>query len=228
MTRASRRQSKNTEQRLVRTARKGRVPVRVAAVVLLVFAAGIGRGFAQAEHVELVPLVGFRSSVEFTDKTEDERWEFDSNVSFGLILDINLDGNGFIELYAGTQPTTLGPRDGTAGLPVFDVNVDYFQIGGLYQWDKKPVLPFINVLLGVASFRPSDADVDPEVAFSFSVGTGIKAYFNKRWGLRADLRVFGTAVNGEDEWFCGSGTCLDVKGTILFQPEISVGVVIGF
>jgi hypothetical protein len=186
-------------------------------------------GPSHAQRFEIVPFVGFRLNGAFTDKTTDQRLEFDESTSFGFLASMDLDGDSKLEFYYSHQETEVQPKNSDTTL--LDMDVDYFQLVGLYQWDQKPLTPFINVGIGAARWEPPDLDVDAEFAFSFSVGGGAKAYFKKpKWlGLRFDARGIGTAFSGGSELFCDStSTCFDIKGTVVWQWEATAGLLFAF
>jgi hypothetical protein len=188
-----------------------------------------GAVLAQYEHdVEIAPFVGFRAGGHFSEISSGQDFEFENDISYGVIIDFNIDGSSQIELMGSGQRTDLVAQGG--GSPL-DVDVYQFQIGGLYQWDKREkIFPFILASVGITHIDPYDTPADPETFFAFSVGTGVKYFLNKWLGVRFDLRAYFTLVNGTSSIFCGSsGSCLlVVNGTVMTQAEASAAAVFRF
>jgi hypothetical protein len=88
----------------------------------------------------------------------------------------------------------------------------------------------MNATAGVSIWTPTSVDIDPEYAFAFTLGGGMKSYFKKpKWlGLRFDVRTYMTVFSSGDELFCDLGECIDIKGGVLFELEGTVGLLFAF
>ena len=181
------------------------------------------------QRFEIAGFAGVRVGGNVSDKGQDRALKIDDGGSFGFLVDFDLDGEAKLELMFSRQPTTLFDKDDDSN-PILDMDVDFFQFGGLYQWNQRPLWPFINATAGFARWAPTSVDIDPEYFLAFSLGAGLKTYFKKpKWlGLRFDARTYMTLLNSGDELFCDVGECITVKGGILFEFEGTVGLLFAF
>ncbi len=182
---------------------------------------------ARAAGVEITPLIGFRDGGHISEQTTGEKLEFDGDVVGGLLLAFDLDGTSFIEISFTHQETLLAPEKSSSTLPTYEIDIDEFQVGGHYLYGQGQVRPFIRGTLGITRLDPTFPDTDDEIQFSFAVGGGVKTYFNDRVGLRFDARLLGTTLTSS-EIFCIADSCLDPKGNIIFQYEVTAGLIVSF
>lgn len=180
-----------------------------------------------ASRVEITPLIGFRDGGHFTEQTVGEKYEFDGDVAGGLLLAFDLDGTSFLEVSFISQATLLVPANSSSILPTFEIDIDDLQVGGHYMFGEGKVRPFVRGTLGITRLDPTFPDTDDEYQFSFGLGGGVKTYFNDHLGLRLDARLLGTTLTSS-EIFCIDDACLDPKGTVIFQGEVTVGLILAF
>ncbi|HEU5073374.1 MAG TPA: hypothetical protein VFU02_04365 [Polyangiaceae bacterium] len=205
------------------------------------------QALAQPYDFEITPHVGYQfggsTEVEASEEQVDEEaatnGELDiaSAPSFGVTFDSRVHGGGYAELSYSRQQTNLGLR--TPGNPrqeVFDMSVEYIQIGGLMDFratDYSRVAPFFLMTLGTTRFAPDDeSGLGDEWRFSVVLGAGVKiALIGERFGIRAQARMLTTFLSSESAIFCpGNGKCLFMVGdtTATFQGEGSLGVYLAF
>jgi hypothetical protein len=124
----------------------------VAAVVAWLPADALARG----ERVEIIPHGGVRFGGNFRDRLSGEPMNIGASAAAGLTVDIAWDANTELELLYSRQATRL-KRDGAApGSPSFDLDIEYYQIGGTYLFDKSGALqPYF------AAWRPIPVSLSP-------------------------------------------------------------------
>jgi len=195
----------------------------------LVLAAGLSlmASPARAGGIEITPMLGFRDGGFFQEQRTDERYEFDGDVAGGLLLAFDLDGSSFLEISFMRQQTVLAPAKLPSSLPIFDIDIDDVQVGGHYMFGEGRANPFIRATLGITRLDPTSPDTDDEYQFSFAVGGGVKVHFNKHLGMRFDARLLGTTLTSS-KIFCIGDACLDPKGTVFFQGEVTGGMIFSF
>jgi hypothetical protein len=139
-------------------------------------------------------------------------------------------GEPWIELYYSRQQTKLRADQGPfVSNPLFDVNVEYFHIGGTYGQATGKVKPFVVGTFGATRMTPTGDGLHAETKFSLSLGGGVKLYLTEHVGIRLDARWFGTFFNGSGSAFCSGGACLiNVQGDVLSQYTANAGVVLAF
>jgi hypothetical protein len=108
--------------------------------------------------------------------------------------------------------------------------VQYFQLGGTYQWEGDTLRPYLAATIGGTRVSaPSDSDA----FFSGSIGLGLQVFPESRIGIRVEARAWGSLTDSDTDLFCGvspeENICaIRVDGTVLSQVETFAGVVFRF
>lgn len=180
------------------------------------------------DAVEITPFVGYRFGGSADDYANGENYDLESSESFGLAVDIPLSDESRLELLYSGQSTDLKSTN-ASGTDRFGLDIQYFQVGGLYQPGDGTVQPFVGAALGATRLDP-DGDFGTETQFSFSFGGGAKVYLSEHIGLRFEGRVYGTITDGAGGAFCGSGggCTFAFAGNVLWQGEGIAGLIIAF
>jgi opacity protein-like surface antigen len=189
----------------------------------------------RAADLEITPFAGYTMGGDFTVTETGQSLSFDDTSSYGIMLDFKQagdekSGESWIELYYSRQQTKLKADQGPfVGTPLFDVNVEYYHIGGTYGQATGKVKPFVVGTLGATHMVPKGDGLHSETKFSLSLGGGVKLYLTEHVGIRLDARWFGTFFGGSGSAFCSSGACLiNVQGDVLSQFVANAGVVLAF
>lgn len=181
---------------------------------------------AGAVDVEISPLLGYRFGGEFTDDTTDEDVDVQESTSYGLAVDVEYAPDRMVEVFYSRQSTEIDDVS-----PALDLDVEYFQVGGVSEYSMDDYTPYLLGTLGAARFSP-DGDVDSETRFAFTFGGGVKWFFNEHWAAKVEGRAYFTFFDSETQVFCvssGGATCLfRTSGSMIWQLEASAGVVFRF
>jgi len=205
--------------------------VRLLSVLCtLLFIAMLSPAPASAGNVEVTPFAGYTMGGDFTETTSGSTLSLDDTGSYGIMIDFRQVEESWIELYFSRQQTRLRADSGfLSGTSLFDLDIDYYHIGGTYGEAGGTVRPFVVGTLGVTYFDPKGEGLTSETKFSFSLGGGVKLALTKNLGLRLDGRWFGTLVNGSGQMFCSSAGCLiNIQGDVISQFTANAGVVLAF
>jgi hypothetical protein len=115
------------------------------------------------------------------------------------------------------------------------MDVEYLQFGGTVSYpdaEYTHVIPYFGMTIGAARFSPDGTGLNDETKFAATMGGGLRIPINKRFGVRLDLRAYGTLFNSDSEIFCVSAaglTCrIKAKGDFFLQYSANLGVTIGF
>jgi opacity protein-like surface antigen len=196
--------------------------VRVAAVLL-----GAGLcvpAVAGAVDVEVSPLLGYRFGGQFHEETTDRDVDLKESEAFGLAVDVEYSPDKMVEVFYSRQSTSIEDSD-------FDIDVEYFQIGGVAEFTQDTYTPYAVGTIGATRFSP-DGGFDSETRFSLTMGGGVKWYFNEHWAARVEGRAYFTVFDSDAEVFCvssGGATCLfRVSGSVVWQVEALAGVTFRF
>lgn len=178
---------------------------------------------------EFTPFVGYLAGGEFEDPTDGSSRDLDAGTDFGIIMDAAADWWRHYEMLYVHQSTKVD------GFEPFDMNVEYLQFGGTVSYpdaEYTHVIPYFGMTIGAARFSPDGAGLDDETKFAATIGGGLRIPINDRFGVRLDLRAFGTLFNSDSEIFCVSSsglTCrIKAKGDFFLQYAANLGVTIGF
>ena len=179
---------------------------------------------------EITPFVGYTMGGELRDPASGAILDIDEQRDYAIALDINQTSDSQIELYYSRQQTRLKGGGGLfAGNPLFDLDIEYFHLGGTYGTGDGPVKPFVVGTIGATHFDPKEERLDSETKLSLSLGGGLKFRVTDRTGLRVEGRWFGTFFNGVREVFCADGSCrINVDGNVSSQVVVNAGLVIAF
>ena len=178
---------------------------------------------------EFTPFVGYMAGGEFEDPVDGSDRDLDAGNDFGIIMDAAADWWRHYEMLYVRNSTTVD------GVEPFDMDVEYLQFGGTVSYpdtEYTHVIPYFGMTIGAARFSPDGSGLDDETKFAATIGGGLRIPINKRFGVRLDLRAFGTVLNSESDIFCVSSaglTCrIKAKGDFFLQYAANLGVTIGF
>lgn len=183
--------------------------------------------------IELTALYGYQFGGQVDLSTGGEI-HLDDQPAFGFTLGVPIHGDRAtqVELSYTHQATTLLSQDyfQTQDTPLFDMSVDYFQIGGSRGVLRGKAMPFGYGAIGAAMFNPKGDTPDAEWLFSFSLGIGAKYYLSERMGLRAQFGLLIPMQWSEGSLWCGSGGCAAgvSGGTTFGQGNVSGGLIFIF
>jgi opacity protein-like surface antigen len=131
-----------------------------------------------------------------------------------------------VEVFYSRQSTEIADVS-----PALDLDVEYFQIGGVAEYSMDGYTPYAVGTLGATRFSP-EGNLDSETRFSFTFGGGVKWFLNERWAVKAEGRAYLTIFDSDAEVFCvssGGAACLfRASGSLVWQLEANVGVAFRF
>lgn len=189
--------------------------------------------------LEVTPFIGYQMGGSF-DADDDVAGtaadvELDDAASYGLIVNWPAEYNTEWEVWLSRQSTSLDTQGLFApGEPVLDdLDISYLQAGGTYLFDGEWARPYFAATIGASRFDPQQSGFDSETFFAFGVGGGYKVAPSARIGLRLDARVFGSLVSSDEAVFCrsteaGSGCLIAVSGSVVWQWQVSAGLITRF
>lgn len=180
------------------------------------------------DRFELTPHAGYRwlgdldvDDIDFLD----EGFEVDDSLAYGVLLDIPLNDALKLELLASRQASELVATGGlfSGDRVVADIDIDYYQVGLLWQWGSGQTRPFVSGTLGIASLSVDLPGTVDEERFAGTLGGGVRAFFNDFVGLRVEGRGYYVSLDesddDDDRWR---------NEDSLVQADVSVGVVLSW
>ena len=107
-----------------------------------------------------------------------------------------------------------------------DASVDYFHGGLLLGGGNDTWEPYVAFGFGGTRLSIDIPDSSVTRKFSFSIGTGLKAYLGERISFRFDARAFGTrAGDTQEDLACGVFGCVSFERASTFWQSHFVGAV---
>jgi outer membrane protein W len=200
----------------------------------LVALASAGRG----QTVEVTPVAGYRFgggnvNTDYQGNfVPGAGFELDDSASFGLHVGYQL-GGVEIELLYARQETHGQSNESFAGVPLFDMTLDIWQLGGnfFFRDETARLRPYLGAGLGLTHMTREPQGLSDENRFSASFAAGAKLRLGDHFGLRAEARGFFTVYgdNGSD-YSCGTrGSCVH-GGTsqLMTQVDLRAGLILAF
>lgn len=198
---------------------------------MLAFALALNVAPGWAQTFEVTAFGGIRLGGDFTYNTFNSlastKVDVANTPNFGVILDIWMNDYTQLEIlfdHQGSELTAEDPPPGLENIPVIDLNIDYYQVGGLYQRPEGDARPFLAVTLGAAHLNPK-GDFENRWRFAGGMAVGVKYFFSESVGLRLQSRLMGTVINNADV-LCDVAGCFVAGGTYMVQIDFSGGVII--
>jgi hypothetical protein len=207
---------------------------RLIFVVLIIVGSIVDAGAQEIDfRFELTPYAAYRMGGSFDERDGEATLDIGDAAAHGLVLNGKVQPNTQWEVLYARQDTNVGTSGFFEDDPAFDLDVDYFHIGGTYLLAGSNIRPFIALTVGVSVFDPAPREFASERFFSASIGGGWQFNANRRIGLRLEARAFTTFVESDSNIFCqgggGTGGCLFTVGAdTLTQWEARAGLVVRF
>ena len=203
-----------------------RILLRITSACLFALLNLIG---SPATAAEITPFAGYRLGGNFSDNDNDETVKIEDAKNWGLIIGLDEGPTTQYEFLFSHQSSRLNGSADPANPRNFDLDTNYFHIGGTRFWREENVIPFISGGLGLSYMSPGLSGIDSETRLSLSLGGGFKWYPADQLGLRFEVRGYGTLADGGGSLFCDHGQCvLSISGGMLVQYEANLGVIVKF
>jgi opacity protein-like surface antigen len=198
--------------------------------IITLLAATLDPQPVRAADFELTPVIGYAAGGAFQDAASGAVFEIEESRNYGLMLDIYQTDDTRIELYYNRQRTRVQSGGRLfVGEPLFNLDVQYFHLGGTHGYGEGNVKPFVVGTFGATHMDPKGEGLAAETKLSLSLGGGVKLMPSDRIGVRLEGRWFGTFIDGAGSLFCVDGSCeVHVQGDMLSQFVVNAGLVLAF
>jgi hypothetical protein len=179
---------------------------------------------------EITPFGGYRFGGTFDVRDSSDALEMRDSSSVGLILNLRERANTQWEFIYSQQNSTAQLRSTTQPAARVDIDIQYFQVGGTYQWEGDVLRPYLAATIGGTRVSaPSENDA----FFSGSIGLGFQIMPESRVGFRVEARAWGSLTDSDSSLFCSVGPdenicAVRIDGSVLGQVETFAGVVFRF
>lgn len=201
-------------------------------LAFLVFLAGAASTpLAAQSSIEFTPTIGFRYGG--TVNSDGGHFAATSGVAWGGTIGFRVKRDGLVEVVYSRQSTTIQFNpDAAARFDVGKASIEYYQIGGALEFGhNENTKPFFALTVGGTRFAPQSTALGDDWRFSFGAALGLKTYLNQHIGLRAQARLWMSALSSDTQFWCTlPGSCVIVasNGVFFAQGEFSGGVIFVF
>ena len=178
------------------------------------------------DGLAFVPFVGYRHGGSILHQISPDPRELDERQNWGFsFTSTSADTTRYQFLYAH-QGTRLTDRTDTRD--AFDLDVHYLHLGGTVDLPHEELVPFFTGGIDMTHMNPGRPGYGDETRLSLSLGGGLKWNPSDRFGVRFELRGYGTLANTGEGLLCHSGCGEELKGYLFPQFETNLGLIYRF
>ena len=197
--------------------------------ILLVACLAAWSGPLRAGSLEITPFLWYQFGGSFEDEETGQDYDIAEGSAAGALLDFRLSEITQLEFYFSHQETELksGGRFPTDTL--FDMDVEYYHIGGTVLIPDGDWEPFVVGTLGVTRLNPEPSSVGALTRFSLGLGGGIRYFPTKHLGLYLAGRGLFTFIDSDTSMVVESGnTTVYIVSDGLWQAILQAGLILRF
>jgi hypothetical protein len=148
-----------------------------------------------------------------------------------IAFDRAIDPNRQVQLFFSHQSTELRNvvrNDGSTETVPLDIS--YAHLGGTYFFEAGIGKPGVYVVggLGVTYLAPDLDGLSSEIRPSMNIGFGYEQPLGTALALRFEVRGYATLVNSNSSLFCSGGCTVNIKGDVITQAEVMLGLSVRF
>lgn len=179
-------------------------------------------------QTEIFAFGGYMLSKKVTAR--EGEFNLEDKPDYGLGIDIEIRRGMQLEvIWISTQTHTTikeAPRDEPRDL--WDLDIHYFQVGGVWEMGRRRTRPFVAFTIGATLFNAKDPDVNDEWLASITLGFGGKYDFSDKIGIRLQARLLLPLVlSGGGLWVGTGGVGVGVGSWApIVQFDVTAGIYI--
>ena len=199
----------------------------------MMWVACLAAGLAQAAYgdtIEITPFYGYSFGGEFEDAETGAGLNVRDSGCWGGMLDLRVSPLGSVEFYFSRQETELKSDESLfTSTKLFDLDVDYYHLGGTYILTDGQWQPFVVGTLGATHLDPEAPATDSSTWFSVGLGGGVRFFPTEHLGLYLAGRGLFTFVEGDAAFHSDSGAAtVRINGDGFWQVQFQVGAIFAF
>jgi hypothetical protein len=180
-------------------------------------------------QVEVTPFYGYQFGGDFENAETGQRYDLAGGACAGTQLDIHLSEITQLEFYFCHQETELESEGPFPTDTFFDLDVDYYHIGGTLLISDKHFQPFVVGTLGATHLSPEPASIGSLTRFSVGLGGGVRYFPTEHLGLYLAGRGLFTFIDSDTSIVIESGsTTVHVFADGLWQAQLQAGLILRF
>jgi len=180
-------------------------------------------------QVEVTPFYGYQFGGDFEDADTGQSYDLNGGPSAGAQLDIHLTEISQVEFYFSHQETELESEGPFPASSFFDLDVDYYHIGGTLLISDKHWQPFVVGTLGATHLSPEPSSIGSLTRFSVGLGGGVRYFPTEHLGLYLAGRGLFTFIDSDTHIRIESGsTTVNMQADGLWQAILQAGLIFRF
>ncbi|UCD50521.1 MAG: outer membrane beta-barrel protein [Phycisphaerales bacterium] len=180
-------------------------------------------------QVEVTPFYGYQFSGSFQDEETGEEYDLSGSACVGGLLDVYVSDISQVEFYYSHQETELEAGSPFPTSSFFDMDVDYYHLGGTLLIDDEKWQPFVVGTLGLTHLSPEPSSIRSLTRFSLGFGGGARYFPTKNLGLYLAGRGLYTFIEGDTHIRIESGsTTVRIEANGLWQAVFQAGAIFRF
>ena len=182
-----------------------------------------------AAQVEVTPFFGYQFGGELEDAETGQSYELADGACAGGMVNINVSEISQVEFYFSRQETELESEGLFAGKTFFDLDVDYYHIGGTLLLLQEEWQPFVVGTLGATHLSPEPSSMGSLTRFSVGLGGGVRYFPTEHLGLYLAGRGLFTFIDSDTHITIESGsTTAQIYADGLWQAVLQAGLIFQF
>jgi hypothetical protein len=190
--------------------------------------AGLLAGMCPAQ-VEITPFYGYQFGGSFEDSETGQTYDLANGPCAGGMLNVHLNEISQIEFYFSRQETELQSEGPFPTSTFFDLDVDYYHIGGTLLVLDDAWQPFVVGTLGATHLSPEPSSIGSLTRFSVGLGGGVRYFPTENFGLYLAGRGLFTSIDSDTHIVIDSGsTAVDIVADGLWQAVLQAGLILRF
>jgi Outer membrane protein beta-barrel domain len=168
----------------------------------------------------------------FSDSAAGDRsLDLEGGGAGSISFDWAIDPSRQVQIFLSRQSTELrGVSTSGGGSDVVPLDISYAHLGGTVFFENGLAQQGGYVVggLGVSHLSPGLDGLSAEIRPSMSIGIGYEMPLASALALRLELRGYATLVNSDSSFFCSGGCTVNIKGDIITQAEVMLGLSVRF
>jgi hypothetical protein len=193
-------------------------------VCLVVWLPGLCLG-----QIEITPFYGYQFGGGFEDEETGKDYDLSGGPCVGGMVDFHVNEISQVEFYYSHQETELEAGRPFPSSSFFDMDVDYYHLGGTLLLSDEQLQPFVVGTLGLTHLSPEPSAFGSLTRFSLGFGGGVRYFPTENLGLYLAGRGLYTFVEGDTHITIESGTStIRIEANGLWQAVLQAGAIFRF
>ncbi len=200
--------------------------IRLLGLTICLFYAALPTVARASDGLEFIPFVGYRLGGSTLNELSPTPPELEQGENWGFsFVSASVSSTRYEFLYSRLVSSL---SDSTDSRDAFDLDVHYLHLGGTVALPHEELVPFFSGGIDMTHLNTSRAGYANGTRLSLSLGGGLKWTPNDRFGIRFELRGYGTLADSRESLFCASDCEQGLRSYLFPQFETNLGLIYRF